>query len=368
MQSPIKITFESWSPLHWAAFRGENDVIARLIRTHADRNARDSIGAMPLHCAVLGRTLNSNDLLARDREIFSFFQSPGGFSAENSVALENYGKAIEALVEGGAGINATDGLGLTACDWAGLMGDRYLQCLLERHGGRPGERGPSVARHAGAPARPFVLPAFGQDTFATWTPLHWAAQSGSAEEARRLIGSGADANAPDNLGQVALHIAVVFHSETNSALEEALRQDRQAWEESRRREQNEWRAGHPDWFVAPVFTEFWSPYETSLDLNDSRYCPVVETLGANGADINARSAAGWTPLDYANGLGDWRMARVIAKHGGRFAIAAPPKSEPESATGWFTRLRASCSEFRRHWMECLARALHPSGRGPTPRR
>jgi ankyrin repeat protein len=51
--------FDSWTPLHWAAFKSQKDLVKKLISEGGDVNAADTNGCTPLFCAIVANTRNS---------------------------------------------------------------------------------------------------------------------------------------------------------------------------------------------------------------------------------------------------------------------------------------------------------------------
>ncbi len=91
---------------------------------------------------------------------------------------------IERLLKGGADVNAQQGDGATALQWAAYRGDAQLATLLLKAGAKPG-----IANHDGA------------------TPLWLAATRGDAAVVEALLKGGADANEALPLGRRPLMLA-----------------------------------------------------------------------------------------------------------------------------------------------------------------
>jgi len=136
----------------------------------------------------------------------------------------------ELLIAAGADVNAIDAAGQTPLDWA--VGGNYKETadLLRKHGGKTGEE----------------------------LSIHKAAEAGNIEAVKQHLAAGTDVDAKDMIGTTPLHLA--------------------AWE------------GHKE---------------------------VVELLIANGADVNAKDKDGTTPLDRA--IKDKKISDLLRNHGGKYS-------------------------------------------------
>jgi len=124
-----------------------------------------------------------------------------------------------------------------------------------------------------------------------WTPLHAAILTGTPPIARTLLEHGADPNAPDNLGNTALHLA-----------------------------------SHQGWGEEVTFVELLLEYGANVDVRDKKgWTPlheaayhlnleVVVVLLNHGADPRAQTNKGETPIQLANAPFRWAsedQAQVI---------------------------------------------------------
>jgi len=78
----------------------------------------------------------------------------------------------------------------------------------------------------------------------------------------------------------------------------------------------------------------------------SEYVEEVELLLQQGADLNARSGEGKTPLEYASEAHDWRMQRILLKAG------ADPNTLLPTKTGYIAPLR-KCKNLLAHYQQQL---------------
>ena len=153
-----------WTPLHYAAARGNGDDIGELFKFGVDPNATDLAGWTPLHYAI---------------QVAS--QSEGDPKLE-----EQLESVIEALLWNGADteIRGRDGIGPIHC--AAMLVNSGVKATI-------------LLLQAGANVDL-------QDN-SQKTPLHWAALTGAVNAARDLLQKGAYKAARDDYGRIPLHIA-----------------------------------------------------------------------------------------------------------------------------------------------------------------
>jgi ankyrin repeat protein len=197
-------SFFNLAPLHYAAGYGFKEIAELLIAEGADVDAKTTTGGTPLFNAA-----------GNNKEI------------------------VELLIANGADVNAqvVPGahqftVGDTALDFTGSS---EIIDLLRKHGGMTGE-----------------------EMRTGMTPLHAAARKGLKEVVELFITKGADVNAKDNNGETPLHAAA------RKGLKE-----------------------------------------------------VVELFIANGADVNVKDRVGETPLDFAINKNRTETADLLREHGGK---------------------------------------------------
>jgi ankyrin repeat protein len=172
------------TPLQWAAYRADKDLVELLLAKGADVNVKDDIGQTPLHYAA------------------------------PSWHLEDSKEVAELLLARGADINAKDENGVTPIhmalynpfgegeDFARMLADKgaELDIFAASGLGRVDKLDDLLKKN------PALLSAK-----ATWgsTPLHFAVCHGRTEAAALLIAAGADVNVIDGFGLTPLCLAAM---------------------------------------------------------------------------------------------------------------------------------------------------------------
>ena len=237
------------SPLHLAAFSGQEDVVDELLQREADVDARDRFGSTPLHYAAfagtseIARTLMTAgaDPAARNDSLTSVLHMAArggaldlvdellahGFEPDtvnlygetplHRAAQANRLDAVRLLVERGAPLDPADRYWLVPIHKAAIGGAvEVLEWLVGR--------GVTLdARDLLGDTPLHGACGMGQTEAARWllahgaavdsvnaegsTPLHAAARSGIADTIEALLSRGADPSVSDVLGRTPLHVA-----------------------------------------------------------------------------------------------------------------------------------------------------------------
>lgn len=122
---------DGWTPLHVAAFFGQEELALKLIERGAEVDAR-STNAMkntPLHAAAAGRKLDLVRLLLQEGANANASQE-GGWTALHAAAQNGDREIVELLLANGADLNARADNQQNALDLALLKGRQDVAKLL----------------------------------------------------------------------------------------------------------------------------------------------------------------------------------------------------------------------------------------------
>lgn len=129
--------FTNWTPLHWAAYRNHDEVVAVLLRSGADASAVDWFGRTALDVAFTGPSYDTR--LATVRALLEGGADPNqgksGTTPLHRAALAGNAATIELLLSNGAIIDGPDRQGCTALHDAVLSRkDAEIVKVLLQHG------------------------------------------------------------------------------------------------------------------------------------------------------------------------------------------------------------------------------------------
>ena len=110
MPQPVTIKrkekHEGWTPLHWAAAKGNAEAIRRLMAAGADVNAKTNGGWTPLHRAAdLGQLAAIKVLLAAGADVNA--KANNGWMPLHLASFNRHVEAIKVLLDAGATVNVT---------------------------------------------------------------------------------------------------------------------------------------------------------------------------------------------------------------------------------------------------------------------
>ncbi|MBM3812796.1 MAG: hypothetical protein FJW20_14310 [Acidimicrobiia bacterium] len=159
------------APLWFGAFRGDGELVGRLLDAGADPNKQVqyvTLALPPVGLAAFSRNLGGvRTLLERGADVNA--KGSGGHTPLIlAAAADPPSKAVvELLLSRGADPNLTDNEGSTALDWALLQGESDITALLRQRGAKPGgpkpmptpRAKPQQAREAATQAVALLQPA-----------------------------------------------------------------------------------------------------------------------------------------------------------------------------------------------------------------
>lgn len=124
---------DGMTPLHWATYHDQTDLVAHLLSAGAHVNVRNEYGVTPLALAALNGNGNVVEQLL-DAGADANTSLPGGETALLTAARTGRLAAVQALIDHGAMINATNAAGQTALMWAAADGNVDVVDLLLKAG------------------------------------------------------------------------------------------------------------------------------------------------------------------------------------------------------------------------------------------
>jgi ankyrin repeat protein len=231
------------TPLHWAALRGNEAIVALLLAEGADSEARNKDGETAYEVARRGRKPELTRLLAPTTGFPGFLEAvkrgdlagvqrlvaeqPGLVNERDSAfgatglhwaALRGHAPVAQLLLERGANPQARNKEGETPLQVAERAKKQEVVQVLRGTGTRPAASGATAsdlieAAKRGDLPRVRTLLAADASLLAVTdrefgaTPLHWAALKGHASVVQFLVAQGADTQARNGEGETPLQVA-----------------------------------------------------------------------------------------------------------------------------------------------------------------
>jgi ankyrin repeat protein len=181
------------TPLLWAVYNRDVELVKKLIAAGADVNAKNEFGAFPLSEAAMTGSTALMELLL-DAGADATEANGEGETALMVVARAGDVEGAELLLKAGADVNAVEAWGQQSpLMWAAAQSQPAMVKLLIAHGADVNARGAvrNWQRKVIREPRPKDMNQGG------FTPLLYAAREGCIECARELKAGGADLDLPD---------------------------------------------------------------------------------------------------------------------------------------------------------------------------
>ena len=190
-------------PIHWAAKRGNVEVLKHLLSYGAKPKGMDAQGNSPLYWAVKKGHEDAADVLLETGEVDINAQTPWGITALHRAARGGKLKTVSALIDNEADISIQDMDGRTALYWASERGHDKVVSLLLKKDADPetldsDKRSPlhRAARYGHTDVVTTLVQQGKIDVNIKDplgdTPLVWAARNGHLKTAKELMNLGAD--------------------------------------------------------------------------------------------------------------------------------------------------------------------------------
>jgi ankyrin repeat protein len=192
------------TPLHWAAYKLDADLVERLLKRGAKVSTQNRFGATPLGEAAKAANLPILKLLLKAGAPVDAANGDGE-TALMLAARAGSAEVVSALIAAGANVNAREAWrDQTALMWAAEGAHADLVKLLIDHGADVGARaatndwGSQITNEPRAQYRPT----------GGLTPLLYAARAGCVECVKLILAAGEDVDRPTPDGETALLLAI----------------------------------------------------------------------------------------------------------------------------------------------------------------
>jgi ankyrin repeat protein len=263
------------SPLHWAVYQNDVDLVDRLIKAGANVNVLNEYGSAPLtEAAVTGNVAMMERLLKAGADPES--PNADGQTALMVVSRTSNLAAANALLKKKANVNAVEmWRGQTALMWAAAESQPEMVTLLIKQGADVNARSivNNVQRQVTAEPRAQARPLGGL------TPLIYASRQGCLECVKALVKAKAKVDMTDPEGVTPLIVAITnFHFDVAKHLIENGANVNK-WD---------WWGRTPLYCAVDLNTIPHGGRPDRMSLDDTTSLQLIEMLLARGANPNAR--------------------------------------------------------------------------------
>jgi ankyrin repeat protein len=268
-------SLDGTTALHWAAHRGDLQLVRVLLEHGADVTARNEYGATPISAAAVE---GDYDVIEALLDAGADVESPNAEGQTVLMVVARTGRvdAARLLLERGADVDATERWGgQSALMWAAAQEQPEMIRVLVEHGGDVDARGRvhDWQRRVTSEPRIKIMDTGG------FTPLLYAARAGCVECAEALVAAGADIDLSDPYGVTPLILALLNRHFDTAARLVALGADIDQWD---------W-WGRSPLFVAIDLNRVPNSSRGDLpSLDTSTGLDVAKMLLERGANVNMR--------------------------------------------------------------------------------
>lgn len=320
------------TPLNWAAYRGQSEIVQKLLALGADASIGDNENSQPFHNAAVAAHTDVMELLLASGVDINVTDDNGMTALHFAISFR-HPEVADWLIEKGIDPLAANNNGLTPLHYSALRGFPDLIDRLVTRGADINVRtraGSTPLLHASGynqTEAALKLLELGADTelaneYGRTPLLNVARESGNADMARILVDHGADINAVDVFGDTPIILAAWrgFSAIVNLLLDHnaevpvtgdtAVRLVRNAAERGLDRLMSLMVTRGVDLSIG---SRHGGSLLHAAAMGGS--AGIVSLLLEQGLTVNEADVFGWTPLHYASGKGRYAAAEILIEHG-----------------------------------------------------
>lgn len=326
---------DNLTPLNFAAYKGQTQIVAKLLELGADLTIGDNENSRPIHNAAAGGYIDIVDLLLSYGADLNI-QDNNGYSPLMWATMRGHTELVKFFLSKGANIFLKDNYTRPAFHMALWNRNIEITKLFIEHG--------------------FNIDSVWSQSF---RPIDWAIFRKDLPMVEMLIDEGANIHSKNTRGETYLHCAV-FHNEIDIA-ELLIKSGIDV---------NSTKKGN------------LTPLHIAAIANYTDMTEMVNLLINYGAELDARSSDGGTPIHYARAAknqvvrdlliakGAKELPRNFPKYSGKYLGAKPPGDEPEPFVpelftdiyGTHSRLTFSPDGKEAYWQALIMRGINATSR------